>query len=65
MLHRIGNKLRQQIHIFYRELCTSMVQVSSLLVEDPIIDELVKRSFVTSDGKVKKFDIQVSEDSEA
>lgn len=37
MLHRIGNKLRQQIHIFYRELCTSMVQVSSLLVEETII----------------------------
>lgn len=36
MLHQIGNKLRQQIHKFSGELCTSMGKVSTRFVEEAI-----------------------------
>ena len=36
MIHQIGNKLRQQIHKFSGELCTSMGKVSSRFIEEAI-----------------------------
>ena len=39
----------------------STVPIWSVIIDD----ELLKRSFEALDGYVKKFDIQVSEDSEA
>ena len=36
MIHQIGNKLRQQIHKFSGELCTSMGKVSSRFIEEAL-----------------------------
>ncbi len=36
MIHQIGHKLRQQIHKFSGELCTSTGKVSSRFIEEVI-----------------------------
>ncbi|MCF8069334.1 MAG: hypothetical protein K9L30_12180 [Desulfobacterales bacterium] len=46
MIHRIGRKLRQQIHYFSGELCFGMSKVGSRFIEEAILG-------ISSSGSVR------------